>query len=110
LAKAMHDYGFPVECEHLGFTKSHQVIVNYGDYEKGRNVAEKLQRANIITDCVIRFGTCEVTRRGMKEKEMLRVAELLKRTAIDEEQPNKIRKEVAKLMADFQKTEYCFKS
>jgi glycine hydroxymethyltransferase len=82
--------------------------VDYGNYERGRNVAEKLQRANIITDCVIRFGTCEVTRRGMKEREMLRVAELLKRTVIDGEQSNRIRKEVAKLMADFHKTEYCF--
>jgi len=108
LAKALHDYGLPVECEHLGFTKSHQTIVDFGDYEKGRRVAEKLQRANIITDCVIRVGTCEVTRRGMKEKEMLRIAELLKRTLIDEEQPNQIRKEVAEMMGDFQKTEYCF--
>lgn len=108
LAEALHDYGFPVECEHIGFTKSHQIILDFGDYEKGRKVAEKLQRANIITDCVIRVGTCEVTRRGMKEKEMLRIAELLKRTLIDEEQPNQIRKEVAEMMGDFQKTEYCF--
>lgn len=109
LAKALFDYGFPVICSHLGFTKSHQVIMDYGSYEQGRVIAEKLQLANIITDCVIRIGTCEVTRRGMKEQEMLRIAELIKRTLIDKESPEKIRKDVAKFCDAFQKIEYCFK-
>jgi len=108
LAKTLHDYRCPVVCQHLGFTQSHQVIVDYGDYEKGRTVAEKLQHANIITDCVIRFGTCEVTRHGMKETEMLRIAELIKRTVIDKENPETIKKDVAKLAAEFQKVQYCF--
>jgi glycine hydroxymethyltransferase len=108
LAKALHDYGFPVACPHLGFTKSHQVILNYGDHERSRGVAEKLQQSNIIVDCAIRVGTCEVTRRGMKEKEMLRIAELIKRSLMDAEQPEKIREEVAVLSKEFQKIEYCF--
>jgi glycine hydroxymethyltransferase len=108
LAKALHDYGFPVVCQHLGFTESHQVIVDYGDYEKGRTVAEKLQRANIIVDCVIRFGTCEVTRRGMKEAEMLKIAGLIKRTIIDRENPETVKKDVAKVTAEFHKVHYCF--
>jgi glycine hydroxymethyltransferase len=108
LAKGLSDHGFPVICKHLGFTKSHQAIVDYGGMEKGRKVAEKLQRANIITDCVIRFGTCEVTRRGMKQREMVKIAELLKRTAIDDEKPEIIKKEVAKLSAEFPKVQYCF--
>jgi glycine hydroxymethyltransferase len=109
LAKALYDYGFPVICQKLGFTQSHQVIVNFGDYSRGRAVAEKLQRANIIADCVVRIGTCEVTRRGMKEREMLRIAELIKRTVVDEEKPEEIKKEVAKLSAEFQTIGYCFK-
>lgn len=108
LAKALHGYGFPVICQQLKFTKSHQVIIDYGSYGRGRAVAEKLQRSNIITDCVVRIGTCEVTRRGMKEQEMLRIAELLKRVVIDEEKPETVKKEVAKFSAEFQKTEYCF--
>jgi glycine hydroxymethyltransferase len=110
LAKALNDFGLPVVCGHLGFTQSHQVIVDYGNYEKGRTIAEKLQRANIITDCVIRFGTCEVTRRGMKEPEMLKIAELVKRTIVDNEKPDTIKKSVAKLAAEFQKAQYCFDS
>jgi glycine hydroxymethyltransferase len=108
LAKALDDYGFPVICKHLGFTRSHQVIVDYGDYEKGRLVAEKLQRTNIITDCVIRFGTCEVTRRGMKKAEMSTIAELIKRTVVDKENPNNVKKDVGRLAAEFRKAEYCF--
>jgi glycine hydroxymethyltransferase len=108
LAKALYDYGFPVICKHLGFTKSHQVVLNYSDYEKGRAVAEKLQQANIISDCEIRLGTCEVTRRGMKEKEMLRIAELIKRTILDGEKSERIKEDVANLCAEFQNVEYCF--
>jgi glycine hydroxymethyltransferase len=108
LAKSLHDLGFPVICSHLGFTKSHQVILDYGDVRKARSVAEKLQRANIIVDCVIRVGTCEVTRRGMKEADMLRVAELLRRVIIDEERPEAVKNDVAKLCSEFQKAEYCF--
>jgi glycine hydroxymethyltransferase len=108
LAKALSDYGFPVICKHLGFTRSHQIILDYGDYEKGRAVAEKLQNANIIADCVVRIGTCEITRRGMKEREMLKIAELLKRAIVDKEKAENIRKDVTKLSREFQKAEYCF--
>ncbi|MGD0160158.1 MAG: aminotransferase class I/II-fold pyridoxal phosphate-dependent enzyme [Candidatus Bathyarchaeia archaeon] len=110
LAKALNDIGCPVVCGQIGFTQSHQVIVDYGNYEKGRTIAEKLQRANIITDCVIRFGTCEATRRGMKEPEMQKIAELVKRTIIDNEKPDTIKKSVAKLATEFQKPQYCFDS
>jgi len=108
LAKSLYDYGFPVICSHLGFTESHQVILDYGNKEKARSVAEKLQCANMIVDCVIRVGTCEVTRRGMKDPEMLRIAELLKRTVIDGEKSERIKKDVARLCHEFQKVEYCF--
>ena len=110
LAGALYDHGFPVTCQHLGFTQSHQVLLDYGGFEQGRVIAEKLQDANIIVDCGVRIGTCEVTRRGMKEKEMLKIAELIKRTVIDKEQPENVKKEVAKLCAEFQKVEYCFES
>ncbi|MEM2250136.1 MAG: hypothetical protein QXP16_05495 [Candidatus Bathyarchaeia archaeon] len=109
LAKNLHAYGFPVKCPHLGFTQSHQVILDYGNYERGREIAEKLQRVNIIVDCVIRLGTCEVTRRGMKEGEMAKIAELIKRTVFDRENPEIIKREVIKLCSEFQSIEYCFK-
>lgn len=109
LARALHDHGFPVICQHLKHTQSHQVIVDFGNYKKGRAVAERLQRSNIIADCVVRIGTCEITRRGMKETEMPKIAELIKRTIIDGEKPETIKSQVAKLAREFQGIEYCFK-
>ena len=108
LAKALHDYGFPVVCHHLGFTQSHQVLLDYGGYEQGRVIAEKLQRANIIVDCGVRLGTCEITRRGMRENEMEKIAELIRRTVTNGEQSENVKKDVAELCAEFQKIEYCF--
>jgi len=110
LARALYNYGFPVRCQHLGFTQSHQVLLDYGGFEQGRVIAEKLQCANIIVDCGVRIGTCEVTRRGMKEGEMMKIAELIKRTVIDEEQPENVKREVEKLCVEFQRIEYCFES
>jgi len=72
-------------------------------------VAEKLQEANIIVDCVVRVGTCEVTRRGMKEGEMAKIAELMKRVILDGENPEAVKKDVLKLCSEFQTIEYCFR-
>jgi glycine/serine hydroxymethyltransferase len=44
----------------------------------------------------------------MKETEMLKIAELIKRTVTDRENPLTIKKDVAKLAAKFQKVQYCF--
>jgi glycine hydroxymethyltransferase len=109
LAKALYDYGFPVVCKHLGFTKSHQTILDYGNYEKGRVFAEKLQNANIIVDCAVRIGTCEVTRRGMKENEMSKIAELIRRASSSKERPENVKKDVVKFCSEFQEIQYCFK-
>jgi glycine hydroxymethyltransferase len=110
LAKTLHDYGFPVRCPHIGFTKSHQTILDYGTLEKGRTVAQKLQRANIIVDCAVRLGTCEVTRRGMKDAEMKKIAELIKRCILDNESTETVKKDVAKMVSEYQTVEYCFKT
>jgi len=40
LAKNLHSYGFPVKCPHLGFTKSHQVVLDFGGYERDKEIAE----------------------------------------------------------------------
>ncbi len=108
LARALSDHGFPVVCRHLSFTRSHQVIIDYDDPEKGRNVAQRLQETNIVTDCAIRIGTDEITRRGMKEAEMAQVAELLKRTVIDGENPEIIKKDVQGLVSEFPNILYSF--
>jgi len=95
-------------CGNLGFTRSHQVILDYGSYKKGRVIAKKLEQANIIVDCGVRLGLCELTRKGMKEKEIQEVAEFIKRVVKDDEKPSKVKSEVAKFAMEFQKVKYCF--
>ena len=108
LAKALAESNFPAACSNLGFTRSHQVFLDYGGYKKGRVVAEKLEEANIIVDCGVRLGVCELTRRGMREKEMQKVAEFVERVVNNGEKPQKVKLEVAKFLAEFQQIKYCF--
>jgi glycine hydroxymethyltransferase len=108
LAKTLSDYGFPAACPAYGYTKSHQIFLDCGGYKAGRAMAERLEKANIIVDCGVRLGTCETTRRGMKEKEMQEIAILMKRVIIDGEKPSKAKKDTIKLAGEFQKVTYCF--
>ncbi|MDH5447972.1 MAG: hypothetical protein OEY24_04025 [Candidatus Bathyarchaeota archaeon] len=108
LANALHDYGFPVVGLNLGYTRSHQVLLDYGGYKQGRGVAERLEKANIIADCGVRLGTCEVTRRRMKEDEMEQIAEFIKQVTIDKKDPDKVKRKVEKFAKKFQEINYCF--
>jgi hypothetical protein len=36
------EHNFPVACAELGFMESHQVLLSYGNYEKGLEIARKL--------------------------------------------------------------------
>jgi glycine hydroxymethyltransferase len=108
LARALADSNLPVACSSLRFTKSHQVFLDYGGYKKGRVVAKKLEATNIIADCGVRLGVCEVTRKGMKEKEMLKIAEFIERVIGKGENPKKVKFEGAKFASEFQKVMYCF--
>jgi len=109
LAKALAEDGFPVACPQLGYTQSHQVLLDYGGYEEGGVIARKLEKANIIVDVGVRLGVCEVTRRGMKEKEMQRIALFIKRVVVGGEDPRRVKEDVMKLVKEFQEIEYCFK-
>ena len=82
--KALIEEGIPVRYEDMGITQSHQVLLSEKDMEKkyGRSTndsAKLLENSNIIIDCVGRLGTNEVTRLGLKEKDMAVVAGLLSR-------------------------------
>jgi len=109
LAKALAEKGFPVACPNLGYTRSHQVFLDFGGYKKGRTVAKKLEKANIIADCGVRLGVNEVTRRGMRREEMHRIAEFIDRAYKKKESPSEIKRDVVKFMKDFQEIHYCFK-
>ncbi len=109
LAGALAEYGFPVACPGLGYTKSHQVFLDYGGYKEGRVIAKRMEGANIIADCGVRLGVCETTRRGMKAGEMEKIAEFIKRLIVDKEDSSRVKEDVLRLAKEFQEIKYCFK-
>ena len=123
LAETLYELGFNVLCEHKGFTKSHQVVVDVSGIGGGRKLAESFEEANIIINknllpwdslkktgnpSGIRIGVQEVTKVGMKESEMKEIAELMKKIALDDEKPEKVKEEVLSLKENFSKVHYCF--
>jgi glycine hydroxymethyltransferase len=109
MGKALDENGVPVKCRQYGYTESHQVHLDNSRIEKGMDHTKILEDANIIVDKGTRIGTCEVTRRGMKQNEMERIAELISRLLVKKEPTDRIRKEVVKLRSEFDVLEYCFK-
>jgi len=109
LAKALAEQGFPVACPQFGYTRSHQVLLDYSGFEHGGAIARELEKANIIVDRGVRLGVCEATRREMKEDEMRRIAVFMERVVVDGEDPRRVKEDVMKLAEEFQEIEYCFK-
>ena len=124
LGQALYERGFNVQCEHLGFTESHTLSVDVRNFGGAGKLVEDLEKANIITNrnlmpwdhvddalnpSGIRLGSQELTRVGMKESEMVEVAELYKKVCVDKIDPEKVREEVIALKKDFTKVQYCFR-
>ena len=120
LAQALYERGFNVLCEDLGFTESHQVAVNLKDIRSASDIAKDLADNNVILNknllpdddrdnsdnpSGIRIGTQEITRRGLKEKEMDEVAEFIRRVAVDQEN---IKDEVTEFMSQYTTLDYAF--
>ena len=127
LGQYLHEYGFKVLGEHLGFTKSHVLLVDITNtpLKDGGTIEKRLEEANIIINRNllpwdikngrdykhpggIRLGTSEVTRLGMTEDNMRDIAEFIKRVVIDLEDPKKVAQDVAEYRKEYQKCHYCF--
>ena len=98
LARRLFDLGFKVQAEKFGFTESHQVAIDMSDFGGGETAARDLKDNRIIVNmnllpfepldhatspAGIRIGVQEMTRVGMKEAEMDRIAELFKHCLMD---------------------------
>jgi len=121
LGQALFERGLDVLCERLGFTESHTIVVDVEQFTGGAHVAKQLERANIILNknllpwdsdpvrpCGIRIGSQELTRLGMKEKEMAEVGELIARVVVKGEDPERVKPDVVALKRQFTKVHYCF--
>jgi glycine hydroxymethyltransferase len=125
LAKELFKIGLDVLGKENGFTKSHQIIVDVKKFGGGKMVAEKLEKANIIVNKMalpkdkdidatqnpsgIRIGVQEMTRFGMKENEMKKIAYFIKKVILDKINPKEVEKEVIGFRKKFQKVKYCIK-
>jgi glycine hydroxymethyltransferase len=90
LGRALVEQKFPVVGEELGFTRSHQLLLDRAELRRRFGVApgalaRRWERQRLITDLVARLGTAEVTRLGLLATDMPRMAELLVRSGIRNE-------------------------
>lgn len=90
LGQALTDSGIPVEARDFGFTESHQIAVNVSAQGSGVAIAQRLEDNDMIVNynmlpfdtdprnpSGLRIGVQEMTRYGMKEPEMQRLAALM---------------------------------
>ena len=127
LAQALHERGFQVLGEKKGFTRSHLLVADITKYGDGKTIEKKLEDANIILNRNllpydikagrhfeapggIRAGVSEVTRLGMKEPEMLEIAELMTRVVVKGDDPRRVAADVAEFRKSFQRVQYAFES
>jgi len=123
LAHALVDEGFDVWAEHKGYTKTHQVIPDVRKNGGGENVELSLENTNIIGTKMqlpfdpevyhpdpsgLRLGVQEVTRQGMKERDMKRIAEFVRMILINKKKSSEIIPEIEEFLGGFPKIEYSF--
>ena len=127
LAQALHERGFQVLGEKKGFTRSHLLVADITKHGDGKTIEKKLEDANIILNRNllpydikagrhfeapggIRAGVSEVTRLGMREPEMVEIADLMTRIVVKGEDSRRVATDVAEFRKDFQRVQYAFES
>ena len=125
LAAALDARGLPMLGRHKGFTQTHQAIADARNVGRGLEAARRLERANIIVNKNLipddkpedwdypgglRMGTIEVTRLGMREREMEAIAELMARVLIRGEEAEAVKPDALALRHGFQTLYYCFET
>ena len=125
LGQALYERGFSVLAEHKDFTESHVLLIDITKQGDGGTIEKQLEKAGIIINRNllpwdiregrhfmhpggIRIGTSEVTRLGMKERDMPEIADFIKRVVLEKEPPEKVGKDVSEFRKDFQTIHYCF--
>ena len=112
LAEELIKRGFEL---YTGGTDNHLMMIDLKPLGLDGKTAEALlERANIIANrnslpsdtspfnpSGIRLGTPAITSRGMKEKEMIKIAEFFERILIKKEKPEKVKREVIALTKKF---------
>ncbi|MBI3841466.1 MAG: serine hydroxymethyltransferase [Thaumarchaeota archaeon] len=109
LAKALSSQGVKVRGAAYGFTKSHQVLLDY-DPTRLHSFAGRLEQANIIVDNGGRLGTSELTRMGFGQREMEEVADLIATVILGKKPADFVAKRVKSLVKQFQEPRFVLDS
>ena len=116
-ALALKEQGLQVEGDpKVNYTETHQVLLRVG-YAKGVEVADRLERNNIIVNYQVlpddeastassglRMGVQEMTRFGMKEADFRELAEYMAEVILNEKD---VSQKVASFRERFLKMQYC---
>jgi glycine hydroxymethyltransferase len=120
LARSLSDMGFNVQAKAFDFTESHQIAIDVSELGGGNEVARILKENDIILNmnllpfeplekvtnpAGIRIGVQEMTRFGMKEGEMEKIAALFRKCL---KESRSVNSEVRELRSAFQKVLYSF--
>ncbi len=123
LGAALHRRGVPVLGAHKGFTTTQQVIADVRAFGGGLEVAQRLARANLITNKNLipgdrpedwdrpgglRLGAIEVTRLGMREAEMEQIGDFIARVLVEKAAPEAVLEDVVDFRQPFQTLYYNF--
>lgn len=123
LAETLYDLGYKVLGESFGFTETHQIAIDVRELGGGERVARKLEEVGIILnknllpwDSIdiannpsgIRLGVQEVTRLGMKEDEMISIAEFIDCAIRKKKSVEELRTEIREFRKNFQTVKFTF--
>ena len=125
LGAALHRRGIPILGAHKGFTETQQVIADMRQFGGGLEAAQRLARANLITNKNLipsdtpanwdrpgglRMGSIEVTRLGMREAEMDQIAGFIARVLVEKAAPEDVLEDVIDFRQPYQTLYYCFEN
>ena len=120
LGRSMKSVGFNVLAEEFDYTDSHQIVADVHEFGGGKMVANLLKENRIVLNMNIlpheplrsvtnpdgiRIGVQEMTRVGMKEDEMDRIAHLIKECIA---KGKEVRNEVHRFRETFSNVKYSF--
>ena len=106
LGEALDDRGVPVRCREYGYTASHQILLDMDKLNDSAQLPDKLEQANVIVDRGIRLGSSEMTRRGMQEKHMNEIADIIAKVMHGQETPRMAKKRTIALARKFKRIRY----
>ena len=123
LGAALAQRGLPVLGASKGYTRTQQVIADVRSFGGGLDAAHLLARANLVTNKNLipsdtpadwdrpggmRLGTIEVTRLGMREKEMQVIADFIARVLVENQAPEDVVEDVVDFRQGYQTIYYNF--